>query len=312
MANPLALLASSGNEQIDQITSGLISVMETHFPKRIRGYYFEGSCADGAVTPLSDIDLRVVFIDQQTAGEQQHFTTLQSACKLISPRNLDLNSIGETILIHADSLQFQPDWRPVLGAITLKCASVPVFGADIRDQIPFVPHDVYTRTLMHFPFLVLAGQRKHPAQLPYPLEYLDPADEFFGYTGRRSHAPDGTMTPSTKRIVHASGFIATALLALQTPIFVADKRTAVTAYRHFINDEWADHLDAIHHYCRLQWGYHVPEAAADRTRLRQLCQRELVFENYFLAIYKDYLLHEQYADDEIARQFAQERLQKIG
>jgi hypothetical protein len=38
----------------------------------------------------------------------------------------------------------------------------------------------------------------------------------------------------------------------------------------------------------------------------------LPLKNYFLAIYKDYLRHEQTADDAIARQFAVERLQRIG
>lgn len=56
MTEPLTLLASSGNDQIDQITAGLIAIFETHFPNRIRGYYFQGSCADQATTSLSDID----------------------------------------------------------------------------------------------------------------------------------------------------------------------------------------------------------------------------------------------------------------
>jgi hypothetical protein len=184
MAEPLSLLASSGSEQIDEITCGVIEILETHFLNRIRGYYFEGSCADGAITPLSDIDLSIVFIDQQTTTEQQHFTALKAACKRISPRNLDLSCIDETIVLHADHLRFQPDWGPILAASTLKCASIPAYGADIRQAIPFVPRDVYTRTFMHFPYLVLAGQRKNPVQLSYPLDYPEPEDEFFGYTGR--------------------------------------------------------------------------------------------------------------------------------
>lgn len=311
MAEPLTLLVSSGSEQIDQIASGVVTMLEVHFPERIVGYYFEGSCADGALTPLSDIDLAVVFKGQQTTAERQHFVTLTAACKCISPRNLDMSCVDEAAVLQADQLRFQPNWRPVLNAITLKCASALLYGADIRHQIPFVPHDVYARTLMHFPYIVLAGQRKHPPQLPYPLEYLDPTDEFFGYTGRHLRAPDGTWVPSTKRIVHASGFIATALLAQRSPLFIADKRTAITAYRQHINDEWADHLEAIHQYCRLQWGYQVPEASADRQILRQLCQRELEFENYFLGLYKDYLRQEHHADDPVAQEFARDRLQKM-
>ena len=72
--------------------------------------------------------------------------------------------------------------------------------------------------------------------------------------------------------------MATALLALHTPIDLADKRTAITAYRQHINDRWADHLEAIHTFCRVQWDYQVPETAADRAILRELCRNELAFE----------------------------------
>lgn len=311
VTEPLTLRASSGNAQIDQITAGVISVFETHFPNRISGYYFQGSCADQATTSLSDIDLHVVYRTSPATTEQQDFATLRNALKQVSPRPLDLSRSDETTLRQANQLHFQPDWEPVFNAVTLKGASVSLFGVDIRDHIPLVPQDVYTRTYMHFPYVVLAAQRKYPARLPYPLVFLDPMDEFFGYTGRLVRITQDKQVPSTKRVVHASGFIATALLALHTPIIVADKRTAITAYRQHINDGWADHLEAIHSYCRVQWDYQVPEAEADRAILRELCRWELAFENHFLTIYRDYLRHEQAADDATARQFAVERLQRI-
>jgi hypothetical protein len=39
MSQPPILLASSGNTQIDEITAGIIAVMEFQFPSRIHGYY---------------------------------------------------------------------------------------------------------------------------------------------------------------------------------------------------------------------------------------------------------------------------------
>jgi hypothetical protein len=312
MTELFPLRASSGDEQIDAITSGMIAVLETHFPKRIRGYYFEGSCADGGLTPLSDIDLCVVFVAAQTAIEQHDFTTLRAALNRISPRGLDLSYSDEATLLHADQLRFEPDWQPVLGAITLKCASLPIYGADIRSAIPFVPHEVYRRTMMHFPYLVLAGQRGSPAQLPFPLTYPDPSDPFFGYTARKLRAADGTLVVSTKRLVHASGFIATALVALRTSLYVDDKRAAISPYHRHIGDAWAAHLEAIHQQCRLQWGYRIPETEAERELLRELCRTQLAFENHFLALYRDYLLAEQQSDQGQAREVARERLCQIG
>lgn len=311
MADQYALHTASGDAQIDQVTLGVVALLDLHFPQRIRSCYFTGSCADRALTPLSDIDFIVVFKDQLHDVEQRDFTALTTACKGISPRSLDISCMDEATVFHADQLQFSPNWRPVLGAVTLKSASTLAYGDDVRDSVPLVPHDVYTQTLMHFPYLVLHGQRGHPPQLPFPLTYPDPDDEFYGYTARRLRAADGTPVPSTKRLVHASGFIATALVTRHTPLYIADKRTAVTAYHTYINDAWTEHLTTIQQYCRVNWGYQVPQAPADRQLLRGVCERELAFENFFLAIYKAYLEQEQSRADEQARQFAQERLQQI-
>ena len=311
MTEALSLSASSGDEQVDRIAAGVVGVLEMHFPGRIRGYYFEGSCADGGLTSLSDIDLCVVFAGVQTEADQHDFATLGAALNRISPRGLDLSCMGEATLLRADQLRFGRDWQPVLGAITLKCAILPLHGADIREAIPFVPHDAYRRTMLHFPFLVLVGQRGSPPQLPYTLTYPDPADPFFGYTGRKLRQPDGTLVPSTKRLKHASGFIATALVVLRTSLYVADKRTAIVAYRQHIDDAWAAHLEDIHQHCRVRWGYRVPQAPADQALLRQLCRDELAFEKHFLAIYRDELRREQHSDDEHARAVARERLQQI-
>jgi len=303
-----SLPTSSGDERIDEITLGIVDLLDLYFPNRISGTYFVGSCADRALTPLSDIDLAVVFQDQLSDREQHDFTVLASAMKHISPRNLDLTCLDAATVCHADQLRFAPDWRPVLGAVTLKCASVLASGDDIRASVPWVPHDVYTRTLMHFPYLVLKGQRPH---LTFPLPYPDPQDEFYGYTARRLRAADGTLTPSTKRLVHASGFIATALVARHADVYIADKRTAVAAYATYINDEWAEHLATVQQYCRVRWGYRVPQAHTDRQLLRTLCEQELAFENMFLATYQTYLVQEQQRDDDVARQFAQERLHQL-
>lgn len=311
MSDALVLNASAGNAQIDEITAGVIRVFETQFPDRIGGYYFQGSCADQATTALSDIDLRIVFHTPLSQAEHEAFLRLRTGLKQVSSRPLDLTYSDAVTLRKADTFRFQPDYDPVFAAVTLKNASTLVFGEDMRDQIPVVRRAVSTRTYMHFPYIVLAGQRKHPAQLPYPLPFLDSADAFFGYTGRLVRIAPEVMVPSTKRIVHASGFISTALLALHTAIIVADKRTAISAYRQQINDAWADHLEAVHTYCRVQWDYQVPETAADRAILRDLCRQELAFENHFLAIYHTYLRQEQAADDPIARQVANERLQRI-
>jgi len=201
--------------------------------------------------------------------------------------------------------------HPRLAVLNLE-RIMPEFEPDVRAVIPDVPHDVYRRTLMHFPFEVLAGQRPQRRTLPYPLPFLDPDDEFYGYTGRRLYAADGTLQPSTKRLSHSCGFIiATALVADRTALYIADKRSAAVAYRATIGDEWTEHINDVHRWCRLQWGYGVPMAPAERERLRALCQQELAFENHYLQRYLEFLAQELDAADPAAREVAAARLQQL-
>jgi predicted nucleotidyltransferase len=67
------LLASTGNPQIDQIIQGVIRVFDLVFPSRILGCYLQGSCADGQITALSDIDMAIVFHGELTEAENTLF-----------------------------------------------------------------------------------------------------------------------------------------------------------------------------------------------------------------------------------------------
>jgi hypothetical protein len=136
-----------------------------------------------------------------------------------------------------------------------------------------------------------------------PLAYPDPAGAFYGYDSRTVRLPDGAEARSTRNLIRVTGWAATALLAHQAGRYVARKRDCHATYRAAIGDEWSDLLADIYTRCRAEWNYLIPDDAADRRRLRAICERTLAFENQFLAIYRRYLLTElRGADDGHARQ----------
>jgi hypothetical protein len=55
----------------------------------------------------------------------------------------------------------------------------------------------------------------------------------------------------------------------------------------------------------------VPEQAADRKLLRELCEQALAFENHFLEQYKPFLLAELQHHGEAIRLFAARRLRQV-
>jgi hypothetical protein len=305
------LLASTGHPQIDQIIQGVIGVFDLVFPNRLLGCYLQGSCADGQITALSDIDMAIVFHGELTAAESAHFDQILRACYQLSARRLDIGAFGERTLLHADQIRFPHDDLVAIYATTIKRVSRHVYGRDIRSQIPIIPITLFTRCVMHFAFPILASQRGHAATLTVPFTYPDPNDPFYGYTQRKLRDSNGWMQPSTKRLVHSTLFITTALVAFLAHRHAGSGREAVRLYHQYIGDQWGTFLDDLTSHCQHQWGYRVPEATHDQHKLREFCEQGLAFVNHFLAHYKAYLLSELQQPDPVIQRFALERLQRI-
>ena len=132
-----------------------------------------------------------------------------------------------------------------------------------------------------------------------PLGYPDPRGEFYGYDCRAVRLPDGGEARSTRNLIRTTGWAATALVAHRAGRYVARKRDCHAIYRETIGDEWGDLLADIYTQCRAEWNYLIPDDAADRRRLRAICERTLAFENHFLAIYRRYLLAELRGADDV-------------
>ena len=60
--NDGTLLVTTGNRTVDQALRAAVEAFEAAFPDRIRGYYLEGSYADGTGLATSDADVVIVFV----------------------------------------------------------------------------------------------------------------------------------------------------------------------------------------------------------------------------------------------------------
>ena len=82
-------------------------------------------------------------------------------------------------------------------------------------------------------------------------------------------------------------------------------------YKKYINDEWTVLLEAAFEKIRKQWEYQIPENRDERQQLREICRQALAFENYFLIIYKDFLLTELRDAEDKDKLLAVKRLGEI-
>jgi hypothetical protein len=296
---PIQLRYTTGHPQIDHILCGVIGIFETAFPDRVRSYYLVGSYASDAAGPLSDIDLRVIFKGEFASGEEEKMRQVRRYCRLISPISLDCPPLSEARLLHDEAWLHEP--------LSIKATGVLLYGDDIRDEWPPPDFDAYLRNVTAVPVTRFSHLRNQPSPLTFPLAYPDPAGEFSGYD--RPDAYAGTR--SLKSWVHAVGFGATALLALQARQIVDRKEAWLPMYRQYIHDEWTDLLESIYHQGARQWLYWIPADPTERILLRDLCQRTLSFENHYLTRYRAYLLGELRSGEPARSLFAMRRLQEI-
>lgn len=280
------LLNATGNKQIDDILKETIAIFEDAFPQRIRGYYVEGSYANNNQVPTSDVDLVLIFKDafideQERAKAEEVARQWASSCGV----EMDIPLIEEAHL------------RKVGIGPTLKVGSVVIYGEDIRDNLPLMPLQAWTRDRMHTSYWRTVDLFNRPFVVTYPLVYPDQDGEFFGYDQRKLRLADGLEVNCTRDLIRLVGWSATAILAFKAGQYVARKSDCQRLYTDYIADRWTAVLYDTYTLCRGRWNYLIPDDPGERRLLRLICSQTLPFENHFLLIYKDFLLQELRSDD---------------
>jgi hypothetical protein len=292
----IVLRAATGNARVDALLREVIARFEATFPGRVGGYYVLGSYGDASSVGASDLDLDIIFAGRfASEDERRRALDLCGACQAQTTIELDLDISDE----HALRAGLSPN---------LKLASQRVYGDDIRERFPLLPHPTWTRDRMHSSYFRLVSLFGRTAPVRAPLTYPDPAGEFFGYDRRMLRQADGNLTPGTRDLIRATGWAATALIAWRAGQYVARKSDCHQMYQTLIGDAWAPLLTEIYAFCRQRWNYQIPTDPDDRRQLRQICARTLDFENAFLVTYKAWLLGELRGADAAGRLFAWEAL----
>lgn len=296
----VTLRESSGDPAMDRIVRGVIGVLGQVFADRIRGYYLRGSYATGTSTAHSDLDMFVVFRDRMTRDEAERAVSLCGACGLLCPVPLEIVVVSEHQLRQAANLVI---------ALNLKRATRLLSGEDIRGGLPAWQPEAYMRAVVGAPSYNYAhARRRHASDLTYPLSHIDPDGPWYGFDQWPVPDPDGREVPSTKLLVASVCWTATALVALRTGRYVADKGESVALYAEHVGDEWTDLVTAVYKFCRNRWGYRIPAGKGERRKLHAMCERALAFQNHFLGHYREYLLAELRSAEPDRQELAARRL----
>jgi len=272
-------ISSIENKLANLMVQNVIETFEAQFPERIRAYYIEGSYADANNVISSDLDVLLVFKNKFEDDEPQRAEELAEQCTAESTLELDIEAVDEHSLISGVSP-------------TLKFGSSFLYGKDIRDSLPLISLEEWTRDRMHSSLWRTVHLCNRTPVIQYPLTYPDPNGEFYGYDARMLRLPDGQEVHCTRDLIRLVGWSATAIVAFKAGKYVARKSECHKLYQTYFNDEWGQLLQDIYELCRGKWNYLIPENQEDRQMLRAICERTLSFENHFLQVYKVFVLSE--------------------
>ena len=312
----MKLHTTTGTEALDTLLEHLITRFEQSFPARIRSYYLGGSSSDGTAAGYdqspnsSDVDLFVIFCGTITEDESVTFRRFVAECQLTGPIQVDAHAYSEDDLLHRPGPQIS-----FLNVLIQK-ASLLLYGDDIRAALPPVQFSHYVLDVIASGVFLIGIPRQrerlaYPLVTPlvFPLAYPDPTGEFYGYdvVPARPDAPRGTRV-----LVAFTTWIATFILALETGRFAAQKSQCIRLCKELLpHDKRAQLAITVYELCKSNWRYTLPEHAADRERLHELCQNTLSLENEYLRLVHDYLLAQLQQGDAYGKRMVRRILQSV-
>ena len=294
----MQFISSTYNILANAVLQKIIERFEANFPQRVRAYYIQGSYADASNVTTSDLDTLLIYKDRFEGNELQNAEELAKKCEAESTLELDIECVDEQSLANGVSP-------------TLKVGSSFIYGEDIRDALPLIPLEEWTRDRMHSSLWRTVHLCNRPSIIRYPLTYPDPQGEFYGYDARTLRLLNKQEVRCTRDLIRLVGWSATAMIAFKSGRYVARKSECHKMYQACFDNEWGELLQDIYELCRGEWNYLIPDNLEERKRLRAICERTLDFENHFLQVYKKFILTELCSADLNGVQQALSVLQRI-
>lgn len=267
----MRLLWSTGVAIVDDAVKGTVGLFESAFPGRISGYYVAGSYANGSQVSTSDLDLHPLFKGKVEGKERAKAREIGWLCELICPFELGVAPKDDGNLVGYNGM--------------FKLATKCIYGEDKSESFRLPTIEQHIR--MAFSVSVLQNLRG--GWVTYPARFPDPDAEFFGYDRREVISMNGEVVANgLKDLVGLIYSIVIPLLARETNGYISSKQQAFKTYGDVVGGEWASLVDDVWSLCRQKWEYRVPSDATERRRLKEMCERVLEFENYYLREYRNF------------------------
>ncbi len=266
-------------QDVKDVIADIADAFTIAFPNRIDAIYAEGSYAADYVVPGSDLDLVIILGDVVSEKDRQMALELTANLDQSSPMELDLELVCRNQKV-----------RPAL-----KLNSVLVYGDEVRDQLAVMSIREWIRERMYAGSWLICHLFGRPGVAKVPMDFPNASGEFYGYNTNRGNNQGSEGT--TKDLVRAISWAATALTARSSGQYLTSKADLLREHPEHLPHEWGAYLTSLFEYCRTNLNYGVPDSKEGRGKLRGLCEKTREFETYFLAEHREFVLTEL-ANDE--------------
>lgn len=269
-------------KKVNSIIENIITIYTNAFPQRVKAIFLTGSYGRNYAIANSDIDIDILFEGIITNEIREQAIAIGESCDALCSMEID-------ITIYDYTAQLPPD--VFLGGKL-------IYGDNNPTEWNCISVERWARERMYAGTWLIAHLFGRDGTLTLPIDYPDNKTLFFGYDDRQMYDENNSVVKSSKNILRASGWAATALVGYQGNTFVSSKEDLVPLFKKDCDKKWINFLTNIYDLCRNQWNYVVPQSECDIQKLISICEENLLFENYFLSKYKTFLLDELSSGDE--------------
>lgn len=262
------LQQSTADPRVDRVVRGVMRSLTSLLPDQVLSCYLLGSHAESTSHAASDVDLAVILSEQV---RKDLLGRVVDMCTTTSPIHLDIMAVTPR-----EFIELYPGLLPVL-----KVTGRRVWGADLAAMLPWPDPKRYTDHSIELATACMAAIR-NASSVVRPLDYPDPAGEFFGYDSRIAGialAPQQRLRGLTALVART----AIAYVGVATGRFCTSREEYLRLYREASTGRFADLIEQITSRCRGEWHYDVPGSSSDRADLRDMCREVLDFERCSLA-----------------------------
>lgn len=265
------------NKLVNSQITAFVKFADMFFPIPILSIYLIGSYIDNSYIETSDIDIMVVVenTDNKDIKKINNFFNEYSKSLFKVEIDLYLVELDKIKVLNVKSLLTRE------GVINMMLSGKLLFGKDIRNQINKLSLNKYINSTIETPQHFMCKIRGLDQKTKLTSDTITSPNSKDKYSGYMQYG-------NTKQILVLIGWICSAIVAMESKVYISKKSDVVSIYGSHIGDKWFPYVDKSFNLIREKLFYDLPITPQHKLCLQEICLELSEFEKYYLSKYEEY------------------------